>query len=148
MPGITVCILHVNAILTTTYDVGATVFPVLQMRKQRQNQEQKNRALDPRHTAAEPAFVITALSLTAVPYGEFGGGRDSPEHPIPQTRASRQALQLGRASSSEELQLQETAYSGLGSVDPLPFRFRAQLGSSPTPPTSPPESRASGPNLI
>lgn len=122
MPGITVCILHVNSILTTTYDVGATVFPVLQMRKQRQNQEQKNQALDPRHTAAEPAFVITALSLAVVSYGEFGGGRDSPEHPIPQTRASRQALQLGRASSSEELQLQETAYSGLGSVDSPPFQ--------------------------
>lgn len=30
-------------------------------------------------------FVITALSLTGVSYGEFGGWGDSPDHPIHQT---------------------------------------------------------------
>lgn len=52
--------------------------------------------MDPGHPAAEPAFVVTALSLTEVFCGEFGGWGDSPEHTIPQTGP------LGQLCSWEE----------------------------------------------
>lgn len=76
---------YVNSVLTTTYEIRTIAVPILQMRKKRHNQEQKSQALDPGHSAAEPAFVISALSLTDVSYGEFWGGGDSPEYPISQT---------------------------------------------------------------
>lgn len=59
---------------TITYEVGTIVVPNLQMRNERHHQEQRSQALDPGHPAAEPAFVISALSFTEDAYGEFGVG--------------------------------------------------------------------------